>query len=392
MATIHDRYIETFMSSNSRILSICQDGNILNQFLLPKSRYVVSLKEEYNNTIEQLEHKIPEVMARYDITGMGVALIRDQEIIWSEAYGLRNVEKNLAMTRDSLFAAASLTKPFAAFIAMKLCEEEMLDIDQSLENYLAEPYVEDSPGFENITTRHVLSHTSGLPNWGQIRYQPKVYFAQGERFSYSNEGYDYLGRVMEGITGKSLEDLFQEYVAKPLDLKDASLIWQPDFDGKVAFGCQRDGKMRTWKAREPYACGSLYISPQDLAKFMISFMDKRSINVLREDLRDLMLSPAIPANDAGLGNNHAKAFAEIALNNEVFWGLGWSLEKVDSGYNFWHWGSNNSYENLAISNRQGEGFVLMSNREKASVTWKEITKIAMPGDHPGLGWLDTFQW
>ncbi|NPD90705.1 MAG: beta-lactamase family protein, partial [Asgard group archaeon] len=262
------------------------------------------MKEEYINTVEQLENKIPEIMTKHNITGMGIALIRDQDIIWTKAFGLRNVESNLPMTEDSLYAAASLTKPFAAFIAMKLCEEEFLDVDKSLESYLPKPYVKDRPNFKKITTRHVLSHTSGLPNWGEIRYQPKVFFMQGERFSYSNEGYDYLGRVMEEITSKSLEDLFQKYIAKPLGFKDASLIWQTDFDEKVAFGYQKDGKLRTWKPNHPYACGSLYISPKDIAKFMISFMDNQSKRIvnLKEELLELMISPSIPANDAGLGN------------------------------------------------------------------------------------------
>lgn len=347
---------------------------------------------KYNETIEYLENKIPELMAEYEITGMSFALIRDREIIWSKAFGLRDAEKNLPMTVDNLFAAASLTKPLAAFIAMKLYEKGKLDIDKSLESYLPEPYVKDRPEIRKISTRHVLCHTSGLPNWGEIRYQPKVYFAQGERFCYSNEGYDYLGRVMEVITNKSLEDLFQEYIAKPLDFKDASLIWQDDFDEKVALGHLKDGRARIWKPEHPFACGSLHISANDYAKFMITLMggESKSSYHLKDELLEIMLSPAIPVNDAGLGNHHAKPFSEITLNDEVFWGLGLSLEKVNSEYNFWHWGNNGRFQNLAIANRLGEGFVLMSNKEGATSTWKEVAKMAMPGHHPGLLWLDGF--
>jgi CubicO group peptidase (beta-lactamase class C family) len=350
------------------------------------------LKEEYNKTIEHLQSKIAELMTEHKITGMGIALIREREIIWSEAFGLKDVERNLPMTKDSLYAAASLTKPFAAFIAMKLYEEGKLDIDKSLESYLPKPYVKDRPEIKQITARHVMCHTSGLPNWGEIRYQPKVFFTPGERFSYSNEGYDYLGRVMEVITNKSLEGLFQEYIAKPLNFKDASLLWQDDFDEKVALGYLKDGKIRTWKPNHPYACGSLFISPEDCARFLISFMDgqPKSNYRLKEELLELMLSPAIPVNNAGLGNQHTKPFSEITLSEEVFWSLGWSLEKNNSKYNFWHWGNNNRFQNLAIANRLGEGLVLMSNKEGAIFTWNEILNIAIPGHHPGLIWLDGF--
>ncbi|NHJ32441.1 MAG: beta-lactamase family protein [Asgard group archaeon] len=350
------------------------------------------MTDDYTNTIEQLKQKIPELMDTYGIHGLAFVLIRDGKVVWDDSFGLQNIERNIPVTETTLFASASIAKPVVAYLTLKLCEEGKLDLNESLQSYLAEPYLEQQPLLKQITARHVLTHTTGFPNWGETRYKPNIFFTPGERFSYSNESFIYLQAVLEEITKMNLDNLFQEYMGRKFGFKDAGFVWKTEYEDTCAFGYLRDGTNRTWKPENPSATGSLFITAKDYAKFMISLMTGQSKQsyYLNEDTIQNNLSPVVTVNDAGLSNQPAKPLNQIKLDDKVFWGLGWSLEKTGSTYNFWHWGNNGRYHNIAFANRQGSGFALFGNSEMTPFAWRETIKIAMPGNRPSLDWLNNF--
>ena len=152
----------------------------------------MSMSEDYTAIIEQLKKKIPELMDSYGIHGLAFALIRDGKVVGDGSFGLQNLERKIPVTEDTLFASASIAKPVVAYLAMKLIDEGKLALDESLQSYLTEPYLENQPLLKQITARHVLTHTTGFPNWGKIRYNPNIFFTPGERFSYSNESFIYI--------------------------------------------------------------------------------------------------------------------------------------------------------------------------------------------------------
>ena len=127
--------------------------------------------------IGKLKELVPELMAKADIPGMSIAVIKDGKIIWTEGFGIKNVRTGEAVTKDTVFEAASLTKPFFAYMAMQLVERGELDLDKPLYEYmpqedLVKKYIRhpwDMDGFNRdwfrrITARLVLSHSSGLPH------------------------------------------------------------------------------------------------------------------------------------------------------------------------------------------------------------------------------------
>ncbi len=351
---------------------------------------------KYIELIEKIDEKTTLLMNKHQIVGLSIALIRDCKVVWAKGYGIRNKEKQLPVTTETIFEAASLTKPVVAYATLKLSEKNLIDIDKSLASYLSKPYLENQPLLNQITARHVLSHTTGFPNWGKTRLSPKIFFPPGERFSYSGEGYMYLQKVLEEITGQSLETILQEAVLKPLGLKKTSLLWNNEYEDIAAFGYFRDGLLKTkWKPTEPEAAGSLNISPTDFAKFVILMMNQtkeKGFQLSKENL-DKMLKPTIPVNDAGLSGKHAIPYSEITESENSFWSLGWGLEKVGANYNFWHWGDNGGFKNLIFANPSDKsGVVIMSNSERFPLCWKELLYLAMKGDHPGFEWLMTSYW
>ena len=144
----------------------------------------------------KIERLIPQLMERYHVPGLSIALIEDARVVFSKPYGVRNALSNEPIGVDTVFEAASLTKPVVAYCALQLCQKDVLSLDEPLASYLPEPYVQDEPRVGSINTRHVLTHTTGFPNWRPDGEPLRVYFDPGERFSYSGEGFEYLRAVI----------------------------------------------------------------------------------------------------------------------------------------------------------------------------------------------------
>ena len=166
----------------------------------------------------RLNEKFEELIKASEVPGMSVALIRDRRIHWKGAYGVKNTETKEAVTHDTVFEAASLTKPVVAYAALRLVDAGKLDLDVPLNKYLGNNYnVGDDKRLDLITARRVLSHTSGFPNWRNrdSKILP-INFTPGEKFSYSGEGFVYLAKVIEKITGREFGAYIKETVLMPL--------------------------------------------------------------------------------------------------------------------------------------------------------------------------------
>jgi CubicO group peptidase (beta-lactamase class C family) len=340
--------------------------------------------------IQKLEERIPKLMERNEVIGCSITLIHDGKIDWSKGFGSRDIQNNFPITKETVFEIASLSKPVVSTLALILVEKKLLDLAIPLEQYIGTPQLRDQKLENLITTRHILTHSTGFPNWGKIRGSPGIFFSPGERFSYSGEGFMYLQKAIETITGKDLETISQELLFKPLGIKHASFLWRKDIEQLGAIGYLHDKNPKNMKPFKPTAAGSLHISSYDYARFLQSFMiHKRNRKpLLSNRLMKEMLLPQIPVSDAGLSDRHQVPKSKIIESEKVFWGLGWGLEKVDNKYNAWHWGNNRSFQHIVFWNSQeNNGVVFLSNSERVPFIWKDVLKLAFPGPHPGLDWL-----
>lgn len=346
-------------------------------------------------SIKLLDQKIPLLIKKHEIVGFSISLIRNAKIIWEKGFGYKNKEEKSPIIPKTVFEVASLTKPVVAYLTLLAREEGLLDLDKPLMEYLSKPYLENQHLQELITARHVLTHSTGFPNWGEVRGSPKIYFTPGERFSYSGEGFMYLQKILEHIYGKSLEILSQEKIFRQLGIKNASFIWRNDIEQLSALGYFKDGSFKKWKPLEATAAGSLHMSPSDYARFIISLFENKTDKkcLLSQKSINELFKPWIPVNDAGLSHKHNVPKSKIIESESVFWGFGWGLEKSGNDFNFWHWGNNSNFHNLVFANPiKKSGFVLMSNCERSPLAWKDIINIAFEGNHPGFDWLMSFYW
>ncbi len=343
----------------------------------------------------EIAARVPALLAESGVPGASVALVRDGEVAWAGGFGLAETSTSRPVTPDAVFEAASITKPMFAYAVLALCDEGALELDRPLAAYVHEPDLDGDPRAATITARQVLSHTTGLPNWRrEVDDDFRTYFLPGARYSYSGEGFQYLRKVVEAVTGESAVALMDRFVLGPCEMARSDVVWparRGPFD--VAIGYERDGtprEERDWP--EFNAAASLHGTPSDIARFMTRMMlaDQGPVAPIPAWL-DLTLTPAVPVNDSvpwRTGWPHDNP----TLSETLSWGLGWGLEDTSNGADggrwFWHWGDNGVYRNFAIGSReQRAGVVVMTNGRAGYELWGPVLEVAIGGDHPALAWV-----
>jgi len=339
--------------------------------------------------VTRLEQMIPALMTEADIPGLSIAVISDSKVVWTHAFGVTNSDTKTPVNANTVFEAASLTKPVFAYAVLKLVDSGKLDLDTPLVKYLPGRYdVGDDPRLDQITARHVLSHTTGFPNWrprGSATI--KIFFTPGDHFSYSGEGFVYLSKVVEHITGEPTDAFVKRTVFDPLEMKSSSLVWRNDYESLKVFNHDWAGGVSgRGKPEKPNAAASLHTTANDYASFVIAML--KGIGLKPATAR-LMLTPQSTVTSAGAFNLNTP---DAKLANNVQWGLGWGLEKTEDGMAFWHWGDNGDTKAFVIASpHRKTGLVMFANSANGLAIINELVATAMGKDQPALAWLSLEQ-
>jgi CubicO group peptidase (beta-lactamase class C family) len=344
---------------------------------------VNSLKKEA--AIERLKKDVPELMKEAIVPGLSLALIRDGKVVFSQGFGVKNSETKEAVTNETIFEAASLTKPVTAYAVLKLVDAGKIDLDVPLNKYLPGNYdAGDDARINQITARHVLSHTTGFPNWRQPRNARllPIFFTAGERFSYSGEGFVYLSKVVEHITKIKFEDFIRQTVFEPLGMTASQLVWQENYKTLKGFNHDVTGTPTGQnQVREANAAGSLHTTAADYARFVIAVLKGEG---LKKETREMMLSPQIRIDETCLICTRPAT----KLSTEIGWGLGWGLQTTDEGTSFWHWGDNGNNKSFIVAfDKQKSGVVVLTNSANGLSILREILADGVGGKYPVLAWL-----
>lgn len=277
------------------------------------------------DTLGRVDEFVRTEMAREKVPGVAVAIVDHGNVVKAEGYGYANVEHEVPVRPDTIFQSGSLGKQFTAATVMTLVEEGKIGLEDSIAKY----FPEASEAFGAIKVRHLLTHTSGIPDYTEgtvdlkrdytedelvrMALALKLEFPPGARWNYSNTGYLMLGALVRRASGRFYGDVLHDRVFAPLGMKTARIISEEDIVPHRAAGYRLvDGELKNqeWVAPKlnTTADGSLYFTVLDLVAW-----DKglRSGAVLKPE-------------------SWAAVFQPVRLNSgKTFpYGFGWSIDEA----------------------------------------------------------------
>jgi CubicO group peptidase (beta-lactamase class C family) len=297
---------------------------------------------------DEIDRFVRAYLDYFKIPGISVAVIKDFQVVYHRGLGVRNAMTREPVGDDTVFEAASMTKPVFAYTVLRLVDRGVLDLDTPLYTYLPYDDIAYDDRYKLITARMVLTHRTGFPNWRSGKLDIK--FVPGTKVSYSGEGFVYLGKVVEKLTGKKLVDLCREEVFAPLGIENASLVWNEDMARLSATGHGGERPLGKGKPSQPNMAASLHVSAGNYARFLIAVLQGKG---LAEPTAKEMLRPQVKIPDAD--------------ERDASWGLGIAIEGTPFGTNYGHGGRNPGFTSRSVLYKdRGIGYVFLVNNDEAS--------------------------
>ena len=328
---------------------------------------------------------VAELMEEFGVPGVSVAVIHDFKIHWAKAYGMADVETGQLVDIETMFQAASISKPVAAMAVLRAVQDGLFSLDDDI-NDILQSWTLDSKEFTRarpVTPRTLTSHTSGLGDgFGFPGYDPEqplpttVQILDGHELSnvgrvfmerepmtfyeYSGGGVTVMELALSDVRSRPFVDLMQDGVLTPIGMTRSSYAQpiSPQHNKNAARAHDNNGESRgpKWHVYPEHAAAGLWTTPTDLARFMIEVQLSargESNRVLSQSMVQEMLNPV------GVGP----------------YAVGFSVSKYGEGWYFDHGGSNWGFRALVLAHKvKGYGLVIMTNADQGSTVLHEIRR------------------
>ena len=330
---------------------------------------------------------IEDRMKHYGVPGVSIAVINNFQIEFVKSYGIMDKETKEPVTTSTLFQAGSISKPVAAYGALKLVEQKKFDLDTDVNSYLKSWKIPDNEftSGRKITLAHLMSHTAGLTVHGFLGYSPdlpvpsllqvldgvppansdpiRVNKTPGESFRYSGGGYCIMQQMMIDVEGKPFPEILKETVFKNLRMNNSTYNQPLDGEqlkmaatGYLPDGSQTKGKRHTYPEM---AAAGLWTTAEDLAKFLIDIQHAvkgESNTTLSQEMTNKMLTP----------------------NGAEFIGLGMFLNQRPGNLYFGHGGWDEGFSSEMVAHKEkGYGVVVLTNANQPQFIDEVIRSVAM---------------
>ncbi len=302
----------------------------------------------------------PTWMAEYHVPCVGVGIIENGKIKWAKNFG--ELQAGRPAPQNALFNIASQTKPITAMLTLKLVAMGKWNLDELLAHYWIDPDIADDPNLMKLTTRFVLSHQTGLPNWRTDNGSTKLKFKfePGTASGYSGEGFEYLRHALEAKFKVSLAVLMDTYLFKPLKMND-TYYWSENLDTtRFAMWHDGQGKRYSTSIQTPVnAADDLITTIADYSRLGIYAMELANEGgPVYADMVSMQRRTK-PGNGSGLG-----------------WGL---VDGLPGGaYAIQHGGSDIGVRTMAVFlPKSNSGVVVMTNGDNGAFICDRIIKRAL---------------
>ena len=328
---------------------------------------------------------VMELMEEFGVPGVSIAVIKDFKIHWVKAYGVADVETGQLVDIETMFQAASISKPVAAMGVLRAVQDGLFKLDDDINDILdswtldGKEFTQDQP----VTPRALTSHTSGLGDgFGFPGYDPEqplptiLQILEGHElsnvgrvfmerepmtfFEYSGGGVTVMELALSNVRRRPFVDVMQEGVLAPIGMTRSSYAQpiSPEHNKNAARAHDNNGESRgpKWHVYPEHAAAGLWTTPTDLARIIIEVQRSargESNRVLSQSMVQEMLNPV------GVG-----PFA-----------VGFTMSKIGEGWYFSHGGSNWGFRALVLAHKvKGYGLVIMTNADQGSTVINEISR------------------
>lgn len=337
----------------------------------------------------ELERLIADLMREAVVPGVAIALVKDGSVVWHRSLGVRDADSREPIDERTIFVAASVSKTVFAYAVMQLCDRGVLELDTPLTRYSSDRILEGDPRVDLITARHVLSHTSGLPNFRSRAEPLRIHFTPGERFQYSGEGYWYLQSVITHLTGRvdpvecaayeagmrqcatDIDAYLRANVLLPCGMNASTYVGSSLLERHATR--RHDSMGRPLPPGQPSAIdagryaamGLLHTTALEYAAFLIELLEARAAPSFRlaGPTRQEMFRP------------------HIHVEGAKWWALGWEINETPGGRLIQHQGGSAGVQAFtAASVERRSGYVILTNSDNGWKVFYDERFVALAND------------
>jgi CubicO group peptidase (beta-lactamase class C family) len=324
---------------------------------------------------ERMTEAIKSTLVNFKVPSISVALIKGDQIVWTKAFGMQNVGRQVQANSETAYITGSILKIAIATALMEQVDAGKLDLDAPVKKYLhgleiPNPFEKD----QALTTRHLLSHHGGIPNGAQmvnlwrrdvplklddvVQKRVRVTKKPGDAFQYSNYGYSLAGYLLGQLTDLTFERALKQTIFEPLEMTRTTFEPSPALAENMAFPYENSfgGKGGVAPAAlmrlDVYPAGDAFSTPTDMAHFLIPHLNEGKYlgkQVLSARSVKEMATVQFAPKDARSGI-----------------GLGWMISYNRGRKLLWHNGAvPGFFTYIAINPEKRSGVVLFSNKYSA---------------------------
>ena len=324
------------------------------------------LHEVFNAEVaKKVDAFVEAYRAYYEIPGVSLGLIKDGKLIYHNRYGVENSISQKPLREEAVFEAASITKSVFAYVMNRLQQRGDFDLSRPLYEQQPFPELEEFPEYKKMTGRHVLTHVSGLPNWGA-----RMINEPGTKYGYSGEGFEYLKKVVAGGAGDHLPDSIQHLldneVLLPLGMQNTYFKRDPKLTERGVAGHMANRPTAQSYDTWPGMAFSMHTNAQDFAPFAIALLERKGLTSAQaEDM--FSYHTILPEED-------------FLDGYKAGFGLGIALRESPYGLAFGHGGNNGDFRcQFEVYDDLKMGYIVFTNSSTGGPLVYDIFRFLVEG-------------
>lgn len=369
---------KTMKSSTRRLFAVISAAVVVCALVSPASAQTINI----DRVVAELEPEIQRTLLAGNIPSASIALVSNDRVIWSDAYGYSNLWARTPAATNTVYLIGSTFKTMSTVALLQQMEQGKFKLDDPVNTYLTDFKIQGEDPKHPITFRHLFTHTSGLPPdfgafpvWGEtvppsledyLRKSMKVTRLPLTKVEYSNSAFTLIGYLVQKFSGVPYKQYIQEHIFTPLEMSSTAFEPRPDMEERLAIPYVVDQKTGSQVGAvrvkaSVWPAGIVYGTVLNQANWLICnlnggvFKGKRLIS---EDTLNQMFSRQYDQFKGGVEG--------IWGNETAGFGLTWWTQVRDGDRYFAHSGSVAGYTAFLLGNRDRKlGFAILTNGNRA---------------------------